>query len=413
MTLSAPDRAYLRDLATRVAEIAADPYNEERRNWWYSHNDLKPVRPLALAFPEGSWRELMSADTLKLNDPVWRGREAYLRQKIYRWENIRDDNVIEPTIEAWAPRREVGWNAETRLKRLEGVGSEAAGTYDPILKEPEDFAILGKPHLEIDHEEKARIAETMNDVFGDILTFRWNRNTGVNTNPVRFICFIRGLEQVMLDMIDRPEWLHEVFSFVMENSARLLDEVEASGELELTDGETYVGSGGTAYTRQLPADDFGGTVRLNDLWGFAQSQEYTLVSPEMYDEFGLQYQAPLLERFGLNCYGCCEDMTDKLDIIIRRIPNLRRISITPWTDVQVAADKLQDRYIYSWKPNPACICDPYDPDSIRAEIRRTLEITRGCVVEMILKDTHTCNHQPERFATWVRIAQEEAERVAS
>ena len=199
----------------------------------------------------------------------------------------------------------------------------------------------------------------------------------------------------------------------MENSARLLDEVEASGELELTDGETYVGSGGTAYTRQLPADDFGGTVRLKDLWGFAQSQEYTLVSPEMYDEFGLQYQAPLLERFGLNCYGCCEDMTDKLDIIIRRIPNLRRISITPWTDVQVAADKLQDRYIYSWKPNPACICDPYDPDSIRAEIRRTLEITRGCVVEMILKDTHTCNHQPERFATWVRIAQEEAERVAS
>ena len=35
MTLSNTDRTYLRDLAKRVAEIAADPYNEERRNWWY------------------------------------------------------------------------------------------------------------------------------------------------------------------------------------------------------------------------------------------------------------------------------------------------------------------------------------------------------------------------------------------
>jgi hypothetical protein len=63
MSLSTPDRTYLCDLATRVAEIAADPYNEERRNWWFSHNDLKPVRPLNLAFPEGSWRELMPAPT--------------------------------------------------------------------------------------------------------------------------------------------------------------------------------------------------------------------------------------------------------------------------------------------------------------------------------------------------------------
>ncbi len=411
MSLSTRDRTYLRDLATRVAEIAADPYNEERRNWWYALNDLRPVRPLALAFPEGSWRELMPAGTLKLTDPVWRGREAYLKQKIYRWENIRDDNVIEPTIEVGPPRREVGWNAETRLRRIEGVG--AAGTYDPVLKEPEDFAILGVPHMEYDHEEKARIAETMNDVFGDILTFRWGRNPGVNTNPVRFICFIRGLHQVMLDMMDRPEWLHEVFTFVTENAKLLLDDVEASGELELTDGETYVGSGGTAYTRQLPSEGFDGKVRLKDLWGFSHSQEYTLVSPVMYEEFGLQYQAPLLERFGLNSYGCCEDMTDKLDAIMRCIPNLRRISITPWTDVAVAAEKLQDKYIYSWKPNPVCIVDPYDPDHIRAEIRHTLEVARGCAVEMILKDTHTCNHQPERFRTWVRIAQEEAERAAA
>jgi hypothetical protein len=41
-----------------------------------------------------------------------------------------------------------------------------------------------------------------------------------------------------------------------------------------------------------------------------------------------------------------------------------------------------------------------------------LEITRGCVVEMALKDTHTCNNEPQRFDEWTRIAQEETQRAA-
>jgi hypothetical protein len=48
----------------------------------------------------------------------------------------------------------------------------------------------------------------------------------------------------------------------------------------------------------------------------------------------------------------------------------------------------------------------FDEEHIRAYIRRTLEATRGCVVEMILKDTHTCEHQPERFDRWLTIARE-------
>jgi hypothetical protein len=178
------------------------------------------------------------------------------------------------------------------------------------------------------------------------------------------------------------------------------------------DGTDYAGSGGTCYTRQLPAPDYAGKARCKDTWGFAESQEYALVSPRMYYEFGIKYQAPLLERFGLNCYGCCEGLTDKLDLVIKHIPNLRRISISPWTDVRVAAERLQDKYIFSWKPNPACMANPYDPVAIRQNIRSTFEIARGCAIEVILKDTHTCDYQPQRIEEWVRIAQEEAERAA-
>ena len=54
----------------------------------------------------------------------------------------------------------------------------------------------------------------------------------------------------------------------------------------------------------------------------------------------------------------------------------------------------------------------WDPDAVRAHIRDFLDRTRGCVVEMILKDTHTCRHQPRRMWEWVKIAKEETTRFA-
>ena len=38
----------------------------------------------------------------------------------------------------------------------------------------------------------------------------------------------------------------------------------------------------------------------------------------------------------------------------------------------------------------------------------TIDVCRddGCVLEMILKDTHTCGNHPERFTIWADIAGE-------
>jgi hypothetical protein len=43
---------------------------------------------------------------------------------------------------------------------------------------------------------------------------------------------------------------------------------------------------------------------------------------------------------------------------------------------------------------------------VREYIRHTLDTSRDCVIEMILKDTHTCENRPERFNEWTRIARE-------
>lgn len=132
----------------------------------------------------------------------------------------------------------------------------------------------------------------------------------------------------------------------------------------------------------------------------------------MHREFALRYEQELLAPFGLTGYGCCEDLSRKLKDILA-LPNIRRISISPFADVDACAPILRDQAIFSWKPQPAHLTGAFDPEAIRAYIRHTLQICREnrCVLEMILKDTHTCEYHPERFDLWTRIAREETERV--
>jgi len=99
---------------------------------------------------------------------------------------------------------------------------------------------------------------------------------------------------------------------------------------------------------------------------------------------------------------------------VKTLPRLRRISISPWADVATSAESLGRDFIFSWKPNPAVVAgETWDPAGVRAQIRSFLETTRGCVVEMIMKDTHTCRHDPRRMWEWVQIAREEAEAFAA
>jgi hypothetical protein len=181
----------------------------------------------------------------------------------------------------------------------------------------------------------------------------------------------------------------------------------------LNNDNSYHSSGGNGYTNQLPAPGFDPQhVRPQDLWASAESQELAPVSPRMHAEFALYYEKQLLAPFGLNGYGCCEDLSRKMEVV-SLIPNLRRVSISPFADVARAAEKLKGNYIFSWKPHPSHLVGGFDEDRLRAYIRGAMEVCQAndCVLEMILKDTHTCEFHPERFDRWTQIAREEIEKM--
>ena len=243
------------------------------------------------------------------------------------------------------------------------------------------------------------------DLFGDILPpriwgrFWWSMGLG---DVIKLI----GLEALMTLPYDDPEFLHDLLDWLCRDHLHFIKWLETEGLLTLNNENGYTGSGGVAYTRELPRPDWseGSAVRLKDLRGFAESQETVGTSPEMFAEF------ILLEQFGMNCYGCCEPVHGRWKYI-KGIPNLRRISVSPWCDQEIMARALGKDYIFSRKPNPAPLCVDFDQEVLREDLRRTLEIASDCNLEIIMKDTHTVQYDPTRIGRWVSMAFEEVQKA--
>lgn len=92
---------------------------------------------------------------------------------------------------------------------------------------------------------------------------------------------------------------------------------------------------------------------------------------------------------------------------------LRRVSLSPFSDVGICAPQVRDRAIFSFKPRPTNVVGNIQPEKIRAYLVDALKICREnhCVTEVILKDTHSVDGHPERFDRWSEIAFDARQQV--
>jgi hypothetical protein len=138
---------------------------------------------------------------------------------------------------------------------------------------------------------------------------------------------------------------------------------------------------------------------------------FATVSPAMFEEYEIDYMIPIFERFGLVYYGCCDPLDGKMNEV-RKIPHLRKISMSPWTNQERGAAEIGKDYVFSRKPNPAYLASTrFDEDLIRSDLLATKEICRknGCPLEFILKDLSTVGRDPQRIWRWAKIATEVCE----
>lgn len=398
----------LRDLAKRYMELCRRPEQEERRDLWRRHNSLQPTRPLIYLRGGRCWGEVPDVTELSCTDEFFRAWEHRFRLALFRG-GLGDDSIFEPWIALPAAHRCTGWGLG--IERTYSGEPKGSWKHQPPIQREEDVDRLIDPRHEIDEEETSRRAGRLADAVGDILPVvvdrrpaYWVWSADLSTD----LGHLRGIENFMYDMCDRPAWLHRLMARLSEGVLRTHDQAEAAGDFSLLDHENQA----MPYAAELDDPQPNGPVPRSALWGYMAAQEFTLVSPAMHEEFLLRYQLPILSKFGLSAYGCCEDLTEKIDML-RQIPNLRRIAVAPRADVRKCAERIGTDYVISWRPNPAeMVCCGFDADHVRAVVRDALDACRGQTVDITLKDVDTIQDDPSRLTAWTRAVREVIDECA-
>ncbi|MBN1350619.1 hypothetical protein JXJ21_14475 [candidate division KSB1 bacterium] len=395
------DRNILRDLAKKYLEICNAEVQIQRRNHWRAQNSLKPA-PILIYVRAFAWQEMPESRCL-CEDAFYRHYEDFFRNMLFR-STFEDDFIFEPwlTVDAACATHPEGiWGV--KMGWIGGDDPRGAKQIDPPIKSPEDIERLVKPRHEIDEKATAEKTARLADAIGDLITINIDRapifrvwNADISTR----LGHLRGIEQMMWDMMDRPQWLHELLRFMRDGILQVQEQAEKAGDWALCDHQNQA----MPYSEELddPAPN-SPPVSRNRLWNFCASQETTLVGPDLFDEFMLQYQIPIMEKFALTAYGCCEDLTRKIGLL-RKVPNLRRIAIAPTADVAKCAEQIGTDYVLSYRPSPSDMVGyDFDPRRIRSILKRDLEACRGCHVDITLKDVETVQGDPTRVRKWVQI----------
>ena len=404
------DLEILRGLARRTLEIANDPVNAERRRLWYAHDEGRAERPMVLCESGVAYGEMPEHNRLRSEAEWARGLENGLRFEIFQFEQIRDDHVVEPYVNCNWKLEVSDYGVQARQEYAPRVsGNVSSRRWEhPIKDINADFDKLHPRAYSVDRDGTLAWKAHLEEVFDGVLPVRIRGGFWWTVGMTWAAIDLIGLENLMLYMCTEPEGLHRLMAFLRDDHIAFIEWFEREGLLTLNNENDYIGSGSMGYSRRLPAPDKEDDepARLRDIWGLSESQETALVGPDQFEEFVFRYQLPVIEKFGAIYYGCCEPVHNRWNSL-KKIPNLRRVSVAPWCDQEFMADALGRDIVFSRKPNPTLIStEHFDEDLIREDLCETCRIARDCNLELIMKDVHTLCGEPQRAARWVQIARE-------
>ncbi|MFH1023656.1 MAG: hypothetical protein V1809_09735 [Planctomycetota bacterium] len=407
MAYPAGELECIRGLACRVAEIAAEPRMTAILARWRDVSALrKPDRAPVWCKPVGCWSEILPTSSLVCRDPGLRDIELELRKIVFKRE-VDDDTPVPPYIEAPAvfqvtPRNIYG----LEINHTPSDSPGGAWAYDPPLKSEADFDRLVLPEYHYDAAATRANRDRMREILGGVLPVKVAVNVSWEGTLGTAAANLRGLETMMLDTLDHPDWLHRLMAVVRDAALRHLDCAEATGVLRTNAYDPMMGSG------PVGAIPPGGRPTCANLWCMANSQEFDQVSPAAWQEFCLEYQKPILRRFGFTGYGCCENLTRKLDGVLT-IPNLRIVTCGAWTNLDTVIEKTNRRYCIMWRQKASDVVFARREDEIRGPLEDGARRLRGCYYQIVLRELQTMAGHSDRLHVWTRLAKEAAEKYAS
>jgi len=411
MTSKNGDRVILRELAQQYIELCDSDRNRRAIARWRDLNGLRSDRPLVYCNCSLLAGEIEARlPEQRVEDEELRRAERWFQRQL--WDaDLGDDRVFFPwyTVRAHMFSHPEGiWGVKPNRVRDE---ISRGWRNLPVLKTVEDLAQLkATEHRVIDAHPP--FAQKLEEIFGDILPVHIRKSTiyphwgGTDLSEAPGTLF--GLEELLMALYTAPVMVHEFMAVTRDAVLDNLRQGEAAGDWSTADSWYYLMP---SYFDDLPdpAPNSHG-ARLKDLAWFAHAQEFDGVSPQMHEEFLLNYQLPILELFGRIAYGCCETLDTKLDIL-SRVPNMTKVLSGPRSDPAHYPDKVGSRCVISWRPVASIIAaERFNEELQRKQLREGLAKLRGCNVEVHLHEPMTVHGDIDRIAVWARIAKEEIER---
>ena len=408
------DKDILRALAGKVAEIAALPEQKITVEKWKRLNDMKSARPMVYIY-QIPWWEMMNEDSelmLRTEDPGARKMEEEFLQTVYLWNHMRADMVVEPWYTV--PKciiNDTGYGVKVERVAVESDGGKGVPSshYRVQIAGEDDIEKIKDPAISCDYGEAENEYGRVSEILEGVLPVKKSGPVHFAFAPWDLLAALCDPGQILLDLAMRPAYIHRLIDRLVSAYCRKLDRMEELNLFSPGTGNHVVGNGGLGFTDRLPQPDCNpGRIRLRDMWSGGMSQIFSEVSPAMHEEFALQYEKRYLNRAGLIYYGCCEPLHRKVDIAAKHLPNLAKISMSPWADARAGAEAISGRFIFSFKPNPAFLASDseWDRESARKQLREVLDITGGEKLEIILKDISTVRHKPRRLWEWAEMTME-------
>lgn len=388
------ERDYLRSLARKQAEYAAEPIMLKRKKIWYNHNSLNGERPLIVMEMDSFEHEMFPR--FRCTSPLAIETEKSLLRHIINYEMIGDDKVVpdyysmdwEITIDEFG--------LDLNREYAENYEGESLGYRDehPIKTIQNDISKLKPAVFQVDRNYTRKKLEILQDMIGDILPIQVeNQHLRWHFTPSEKVVRLMGLQQMMYSLFDEPDQMHKLYSFINENILAFAKWMENEGLLTLNNANHFIGSGSYGFTNELPQDNKQNQkIERKDLWGNLNSQETVGISAKMYREFIFPYYYELAEQFGLVYYGCCEPVHSIWNCCISQLPNLRKVSISAWSDEKFMGEALSNSsVIYSRKPSPNFIGvgKILDSEAFSQHILKTLQAAKDCHLEFIFRDIYT------------------------
>lgn len=408
------ERTCLRELARLQLDLSKAPEMEVLKNRWYLHNEGKGDFPLILMETKYCEDDLID---VACESPFAREMELELKRHIVNRDLIRDDKVVPGyhTIH-WETSIKT-LNLDMEEKRIQDSSGKSVGytTIQHLKDLPKNMAKIGKTIHTVDKALTYRHKAAVEEIIGDILPVKIKNHPSFNwaVSPSKKAEYLMGLEAMMLAPYDCPVEFNELYRILTDDILETYEWMSREGILELNNENDYAGSGSYGFSRLMPTEACKrtGVVTSKDVWGNLNSQETVGISSEMFGEFYWPYYKKLAANFGQLYYGCCEPTDVVWDPYLSSLPNLRKVSVSPWADERFMAERLRGTSIvYCKKPSPNFLAldIPFDEEAYRVHIKDSVLNARGCRLEISCRDVYALHGNRAKLGRAVEIIREVA-----